>query len=448
MGTDNDPKMGTVSFRGNAMNDLSSDPKQPNFWQAVQEANRPSGVSGVGTSWAYPAAIFGDLLPNLKRRCLEFFVGKQIDSQGHQYKGVWIPAGQSLGGRYYLEERFRRLPRLAATPGSSKGLEIVTIRIEPGAGATGTSDTARATVQRACKVKSVTLRLDANEASLTCTLRKCASATAVGSGTDMLASALALSGTVDTNVAGALHATPGNYTLAAGDTIGLDMSAASTTAKGVITVELEDLNVAANEDYELAGTNAADANVTRSTTGGISAVTSATTNDQVIIQPTSAGPVGGTSWTPNKKLVWETILELASNAASLGVWAGLKLTNTRTVATDDDQIFFYFTSGASDTVYWHIVSSVTGSADVDTNLGVSTDPLKKAAGLIAASTQYHLRIEIDADRIATCYINGVEVYRSAALTASATLQPFSGQQTLTTAAKTVVWRGRSISKEY
>ncbi len=61
----------------------------------------------------------------------------------------------------------------------------------------------------------------AGSSTPTLMVAKVASGTAKGSGTDMLASGIALDGTADTNLAGTLHGTAGNRQLAAGDGVAL-----------------------------------------------------------------------------------------------------------------------------------------------------------------------------------------------------------------------------------
>jgi hypothetical protein len=85
------------------------------------------------------------------------------------------------------------------------------------------------------------------------------------------------------------------------------------------------------------------------------------------------------------------------------VWAGLKLTNDQLVATDANQIFFKYQTDAtnseafSDYSYWHLVHSIGG-----------TDYISQIPVTVAANTPYHLKIAIDSDRKATCFINGVQ----------------------------------------
>ena len=65
-------------------------------------------------------------------------------------------------------------------------------------------------------------------------LEKLVGVTACGSGTDMLASAIDATATANTTTAGSLHATAANYTLAAGDTICVDLTATPNEVVGIV----------------------------------------------------------------------------------------------------------------------------------------------------------------------------------------------------------------------
>lgn len=95
----------------------------------------------------------------------------------------------------------------------------------------------------ACKAVSVRERhktAESTAATLTGMLKKVPSGTALSAGTDMLAAGVNLKGTADTNASPALHATAGNYTLAAGDGIGILASTTITELAGSeFTVELQ-----------------------------------------------------------------------------------------------------------------------------------------------------------------------------------------------------------------
>jgi len=96
------------------------------------------------------------------------------------------------------------------------------------------------------------------------------------------------------------------------------------------------------------------------------------------------------------------------------IWAGLKLTNTSTVATDDDQVFFRFDTVVAN---WEAVDSIADS-DTETDTGIA----------VAASTNYHLKISVDSDRKASFYINNLLVHKTAALTNDIDLIPYVGVQ--------------------
>jgi hypothetical protein len=127
--------------------------------------------------------------------------------------------------------------------------------------------------------------------------------------------------------------------------------------------------------------------------------------DQAILLPhldTNQTAWSGTKWGTENSVEWECSISLPA-IDNQKVWAGLKLTNDQLVATDANQIFFKFQTDAtnseafSDYSYWHLVHSIGG-----------TDYISQIPVTVAADTPYHLKIAIDSDRKATCFINGVQ----------------------------------------
>jgi len=164
--------------------------------------------------------------------------------------------------------------------------------------------------------------------------------------------------------------------------------------------------VIANKDFETLGTNMTTALTTFSAThGGILMTTAGADQDQAILLPhldTNQTAWSGTKWGTENSVEWECSISLPA-IDNQKVWAGLKLTNDQLVATDNNQIFFKFQTDAtnseafSDYSYWHLVHSIGG-----------TDYISQIPVTVAADTPYHLKIVIDSDRKATCFINGVQ----------------------------------------
>ena len=163
---------------------------------------------------------------------------------------------------------------------------------------------------------------------------------------------------------------------------------------------------ALNRNWEALGTNMTTALCTFATTSaGVLATTAGADEDQAILTPhldTAATAWAGCKWGTENSVSFETSIMLPA-LDNQKVWAGLKLTNDQLVATDANQIFFKFQTDAtnseafSDYSYWHLVHSIGG-----------TDYISQIPVTVAANTPYHLKIEIDSDRKATCFINGVQ----------------------------------------
>ncbi|NOR84826.1 hypothetical protein GQ473_01805 [archaeon] len=177
-----------------------------------------------------------------------------------------------------------------------------------------------------------------------------------------------------------------------------------------------------NVDFEILGTNVAEADVIWGTTvGGVELKTHGADNDQVIVLPhldTLQSGWTGVLWGTENQVLWEAVIKTSDVTTGILIWAGLKLTSDPTVATDDDQAYFRFSTDDSDT-NWEIVNSI-GGTDTTSDSGVA----------VSASTNYYFRIEIDAERKAHYFINNKEVYISAAMTNDVDLIPYVGVQCL------------------
>ncbi len=164
--------------------------------------------------------------------------------------------------------------------------------------------------------------------------------------------------------------------------------------------------VIANRDFETLGTNMTTALTTfPGTSAGIKMTTAGADQDQAILLPHLDANMSAWSkvlWGTENSVEWECSIMLPA-LDNQKVWAGLKLTNDQLVATDDDQIFFKFQSDATNSeafttfANWHLVHSIGG-----------TDYISKLPIAVAANTPYHLKIAIDSDRKATCFVNGVQ----------------------------------------
>ena len=171
----------------------------------------------------------------------------------------------------------------------------------------------------------------------------------------------------------------------------------------VSTVEVQR---ALNRNWEALGTNMTTALCTFATTGAGVLVTTATADqDQGILLPhldTAATAWAGTLWGTENSVHFETSLQIPA-LDNQKVWAGLKLTNDQLVATDADQMFFKFQSDATnseaftDFAKWHFVHSIGG-----------TDYISVLPITVAINTPYHFKIEVDSDRKASIFVNGIQ----------------------------------------
>ena len=200
-----------------------------------------------------------------------------------------------------------------------------------------------------------------------------------------------------------------------------------------------DIAVNSNLDFEVLGTNMTSALSTFCTTrGGIRLTTAGADNDQAYVCPhldTKQTAWTNVLWGTENQTVWETIITTGDDISTgLLIFAGLKLTEDPTVTADDDQAFFRFSTDDSDT-NWELVYSI-GGTDTTADSGVA----------VASSTQYKLRIDVDAARKAHFFIDDVEVGVSTALANDIDLIPYTGIQALSSAAEFIEIHRISISR--
>jgi hypothetical protein len=183
----------------------------------------------------------------------------------------------------------------------------------------------------------------------------------------------------------------------------------------------------------IAGTNSVATLVTFQTAsgnaGGLLLTTNTNSNDQTILVANTNSIWGAiTSYYATNSVNFQT--QVVTNATITGetIWAGLKLTNTSTTATDDDQTFFRY-QDAVNSGKWQTVDSTAG-----------VDNAQDSGVTVAASTSYLLQVKVGNDLIPRYYINGQFVAKGKALTSTAALLPFVGVQATTASARAVVCR--------
>ena len=208
---------------------------------------------------------------------------------------------------------------------------------------------------------------------------------------------------------------------------------------GLVTINASIADIV-SKNFEILGTNASADDVTYNIDGGLKIETDGADSDQVIILPhLDAGvtPWASVNWGTGTEVEWECHVKTTASITDVIIWAGLKLTNTQVTATDDHQAFFRYEEGVNGGE-WQAVSSVAGTdTEADTNIAVAT------------STEYHLKITIDASRVPRFYINGALVATNPALTAGQNLIPYIGvmcQAGGASGAKSLLVYGQAISR--
>ena len=206
---------------------------------------------------------------------------------------------------------------------------------------------------------------------------------------------------------------------------------------GDIQAADEATRMVADPDFEILGTNCVSSCSAYNAEGGLTLTTTAGANDQVILAPhldANQSPWTGVTWGTDRETIWECMIRTRAGIAATIIWAGLKLTNTSTSATDADEVFFRYENGVN-TGKWQAVSNGAGGL-VETDAGV----------VVATTTNYHLKIVVGSDRVARYYINGVLVHTlAAALDDTVDLIPYIGVQGN---AQAIDYFGQSIGREF
>lgn len=174
-----------------------------------------------------------------------------------------------------------------------------------------------------------------------------------------------------------------------------------------------------HKDFEVLGTNMTTALCTLSATGGITLTTAGADADSSILLPhLDAGQSSWatTQWNTGKSIRFEKWIKTGANITAVTIWAGLKLTNTPVIATDDDSIFFRY-QDTQNSGKWQFNTSRAGT-DTTSNLSLA----------VAVSTLYRLVIEVSSDRTVRAFINNNEMFSAplAAVTDNINLIPYSG----------------------
>jgi len=208
--------------------------------------------------------------------------------------------------------------------------------------------------------------------------------------------------------------------------------------KADITSATAAIRSVADPSFEIQGTNSTSALSASYGQGGITLTTAGADGDQMILAPhtdTKQSGWGIIQWGTGKSTCLEQTVMTTGDVAASIYWAGLKLTNTPTSATDANQAYFRYQNGVN-SAKWQFIYSIAGVATtVDT--GVLCD----------VNLRYRFRVVIDTSRIARAYINDVLVATSTALTDAVNLIPYIGVQASgVAAAKAIRVHGCAISR--
>lgn len=215
------------------------------------------------------------------------------------------------------------------------------------------------------------------------------------------------------------------------------------------TLTTETLHEMLNQAWIVTGTNATGSLATFATKGGLTLTTAAADGDNtsIVAHTTALYTAVKTRWDTDSQLCFMINLVSGASVVDTIIYAGFKLTNTPTTATDNDQFFFRFEGGATtvdgsgsvNSGKWQACTSI-GGTDTETDTGVT----------VAASTLYRLVGILDSDRICRMYLNDSLVVTTTALADIATLEFIAGVEVdgATAGAKSITIRNVLVSQTY
>lgn len=194
--------------------------------------------------------------------------------------------------------------------------------------------------------------------------------------------------------------------------------------------------------FELLGLNMTSALCTHAAGGGITLTTAGGATDGAILLPhlnTTFTAWATSAWNTDRELRYQVRVEVDTLIADETIHAGFKLTNTPTIATDNDQTFFRFKDDATGALgLWQVTDS-NNNTDTSASTGVT----------VVASTAYVLTIQVDTSKVPRYYVNGVLKNTGVALKANTALIPYVGILSDTSAtAKAVTIRSITCGQSY
>ena len=195
------------------------------------------------------------------------------------------------------------------------------------------------------------------------------------------------------------------------------------------------VGVNANLNWEIVGTNAANAGSTFAAGGGLNLATAGANNDQIIVVPhqdaVQTWIAASGVWNTDRSLVLRWQFRTVASIATMTICMGVRSLNTlqsgaNALATTTDADAFLVRYAAADGV---ALAATTAIGNTDTTTPITTTTV---------NTTYDIVWRMRADRTGTVYVNGDPVLATAAMTASTSLGvPFFGIQANSAAVKNV-----------
>ncbi len=183
---------------------------------------------------------------------------------------------------------------------------------------------------------------------------------------------------------------------------------------GLVAANAATENFAADPWFEGLGTSALT--VAFAADGGCLFTTDATDGEGIFIVPhidTEHGIWDDVTFGTDDETEWECTFKMGDIDSSI-VWAGLKLTNTDVVATDDDQAYFRTEDNVSS-------AAIVAQCSVG-----DSDHSHVSDNITIAGEIYTVGVKFDKDEVCHMFINGREVFSRSFKGNTVTLKPYIG----------------------
>lgn len=162
----------------------------------------------------------------------------------------------------------------------------------------------------------------------------------------------------------------------------------------------EAVRMISDPDFEVLGGGGSSDDVTINADGGVLLTTDGTDGNGVFLLPhldANQTAWTGLNWSTDEETEYECWFKMGAAITTRIVWAGLKLTNTDVITTDDDSVYIRYEDGVNSAKWQGNISAGGTDSTVDTGIAAAADQIM------------HMKVAFDAAEVCHLFINGREV---------------------------------------